>query len=250
MERVRATSVLLFLLSLWSCRSPREPRSELTIAAAANLTSVFQRIGPRFEAETGIHPVFTFASTAQLTQQIENSAPFDLLAAADAAHVEQLDREHLLAPGSRAVYATGILALWMPPRSSAAIERIEDLVSPQVRIIAVANPTLAPYGQATVETLKHAGIWDAVQPKIAYAENINMARQYGTSRNADAVFTAYSLVVKDGGKIIRIDEHLHQPITQELGIVAKSHHQAAARRFAEYLISGTGHKMLLESGYR
>jgi len=40
---------------------------QVTIAAAANLTDVFQTVGPKFEAATGIHPVFSFASTAQLT---------------------------------------------------------------------------------------------------------------------------------------------------------------------------------------
>ena len=44
----------------------------------------------QFERETGIHPVFSFASTAQLTQQIENGAPFDLLAAADREHIDKL----------------------------------------------------------------------------------------------------------------------------------------------------------------
>ena len=87
-----------------------------------------------------------------------------------------------------------------------------------MRVIAVANPKLAPYGAAAVETLQHAGIWDQVKAKIVYAENISMAKQYGTSKNADAVFTAYSLVLKEAGKVIQVDEALHQPIVQKLGV--------------------------------
>src|SRR5579883_487660 len=117
-------------------------RPQVTVAAAANLTQVFQAIAPRFEAATGIHPVFSFGSTAQLTQQIENSAPFDLFAAADSSHVDQLEREGKLVPGSRAIYATGILALWFPAASHAKSVRIEDLKSPEIRIIAVARPEL------------------------------------------------------------------------------------------------------------
>src|SRR5579862_4220644 len=75
-------------------------KSEITVAAAANLIDVFGRIGPEFEAETGIHPVFSFASTAQLTQQIENSAPFDVFAAADSEHIAKLEHEKLLVPGT------------------------------------------------------------------------------------------------------------------------------------------------------
>ncbi|HWE51763.1 MAG TPA: molybdate ABC transporter substrate-binding protein [Bryobacteraceae bacterium] len=225
----------------------------LTIAAASNLTGVFQAIGPQFERATGIHPVFSFGSTAQLEQQIEHGAPFDVFAAADTEHVTMLDRKGLLAPGSRAIYATGILALWIPPggrtRIESSIERIEDLANPAVRTIAVAKPELAPYGAATVETLKNLGLWDRVQPKIVYADNISMARQYGTSGNADAVFTAYSLVLKDAGKIIRIPEKTHRPIDQALGIVAGSKHPSEARQFADFLLKGKGRDVLAASGY-
>lgn len=241
--------VILAIALLAACGPERSPHPEVTIAAAANLTTVFERLGPQFEAQTGIHPIFSFGSTAQLTRQIENSAPFDVLAAADAEHVDQLDREGFLVPGTRAVYATGILALWIPPHSNAAIDGLKDLTAPSVRVIAVANPELAPYGSATVETLQRLGIWDEVKPKIVYAENINMARQYGTSSNADAVFTAYSLVLHEGGRIMRVDEKLHRPIVQELGIVAKSRKREQARRFVEFLTSGKGRELLSADGY-
>jgi len=225
-------------------------RSEVTVAAAANLIDVFQQVGPAFEAESGIHPVFSFASTAQLTQQIENSAPFDVFAAADSEHVAGLDQKHLLLPGSRAVYATGVLALWIPPGSQAHVTRIEELTSADVKVISIAKPELAPYGQAAVDTLQHLKIWDQVKSKVVYAENINMAKQYGVSGNADAVLTAYSLVLKESGKVIRVDENLHQPISQELGIVANSAHPDDARKFVSFLLNGKGRDILANFGYQ
>lgn len=222
---------------------------QITIAAAANLVDVFRILGPRFEAANGIHPVFSFASTAQLAQQIENSAPFDVFTAADASHVAELERKGLLLAGSRAVYARGVLALWVPPGSKAEISGIEGLVQPDVHFIAIAKPELAPYGQAAVEALQRSGLWERVQPKIVYAENINQARQYGLSHNADAVFTAYSLVMREPGKVLRVDEKLHQPIDQELGIVANSKHLGEARQFAEFLLRGEGRRILRDSGY-
>lgn len=230
----------------------REPSAHptLAVAAAANLTEMLNTAGPAFEAHTGIHPLFSFASTAQLTQQIENAAPFDIFLAADASHIDQLDQEHLLVPGSRAVYAIGVLALWIPPNSAAMITGLEGLVSPAVRTIAIAKPELAPYGKAAVDSLQAAGIWNQVQPKVVYAENIAMARQYGDSGNADAVFTAYSLVIKDQGKIIPVDEKLHQPIRQALGILASSKNPAAARKFAGFFLAGAGRDTLRQYGYR
>jgi molybdate transport system substrate-binding protein len=226
------------------------PKQSVTIAAASNLTDVCRLLGAEFEAETGIHPVFSFGSTAVLTQQIENGAPYDLFLAADAEHPEKLDREGLLAPGSRMAYATGVLAMWVPPGGHAAIERLEDLARPDVKVIAVARPELAPYGQATVETLTKLGLWDRVKPKVVYSDNIGMAKQYGTSGNADAVFTAWSLVLSEKGKVVQVDAGLHKPITQEMGMLAHSKDQEAARSFAGFLVSGKGREILAGHGYR
>jgi molybdate transport system substrate-binding protein len=239
--------IALCLVAAWPIHAAQ---NEVTVAAAANLTEVFQSLAPAFESANGIHPVFSFGATAQLEQQIENGAPFDVFAAADEEHVEQLDRKGLLVSGSRAVYAIGILALWIPPQSKATVSRVEDLNSPAVRVIGAAKPELAPYGQATVETLQRLGIWEQVKSKIVYASNISMAKQFGTSGNADAVFTAYSLVLNESGKVIQVNENLHRPITQALGILSSSKNQKAARLFVDFLLTGKGRDVLARSGYR
>jgi molybdate transport system substrate-binding protein len=242
-----AVSLAIHVALAFSQQETGKP--QITVAAAANLTEAAQELGSRFESETGIHAVFSFGSTAQLTQQIENGAPFDVFLAADAEHVQELDRKGFLLRGSRAAYADGILALWSPS-AALPINRIEDLALPQVRVIAVAKPELAPYGAATMEALGHAGILDKVKAKIVYSDNINMAKQYGASGNADAVFTAYSLVLKERGKVIRIDEKLHRPITQELGIIAVSAQKRDAGRFANFILRGSGRTILANFGYK
>lgn len=251
MTRRRRTSLIIvpFCLALCQLRAPAADR-EITIAAAANLMEVAQTLGAEFERQTRIHPVFSFGSTAQLTTQIENAAPFDVFLAADAEHVDKLDAEHLLVPGSSAAYAVGVLALWIPPSSGARIDSLQDLASKDVHVIAVANPKLAPYGAATVETLQHSALWDQVKDRIVYAENISMAKQYGTSKNADAVFTAYSLVLKEGGKVIQVEAALHQPIVQKLGMIARTQHPEWARSFTAFVLKGAGRKVLTRYGYK
>jgi molybdate transport system substrate-binding protein len=101
-----------------------------------------------------------------------------------------------------------------------------------------------------VETLQHAGIWDQVQAKIVYAENISMAKEYGTSKNADAVFTAYSLVLKEAGKVIQVDEALHQPIVQKLGVLARSPQRDSAQSFTRFVLNGPGRAVLARYGYK
>jgi len=224
-SRFIAPLIIVAFCAAFCQRAARAADQEITVAAAANLTEVAQTLGAEFQAQTKIHPVFSFASTAVLTTQIENSAPFDVFLSADAEHTDKLDREGLLVPGSNAVYAVGVLALWIPPGSKAHVVKIDDLKSNDVKVIALANPKLAPYGTAAVETLQHAGIWDQVKDKIVYAESISMAKQYGTSKNADAVFTAYSLLLKDAGQVTQVDEAMHAPIVQKLGVLAHSQHR-------------------------
>jgi molybdate transport system substrate-binding protein len=242
------------LLSAAACHRADSPEAstkrELTVAVAANLTEAASAVGSEFETQTGIHPVFSFGSTAELTQQIEQAAPFDVFLAADSDHVDSLDRKGLLTPGTRAVYAVGVLALWVPESSGAKIGSLADLTLPAVKTIAVAKPELAPYGAAAVESMQHAGVWDRVQPKIVYANNISAAKQFGTAGNADAVFTAYSLVLKEAGQVIQVDESLHRPITQAAAVIAKSAHPAEARQFMDFLLKGAGRETLKRFGYR
>ncbi len=247
---VRYFVLIVGLIAAVGCNAQPAKR-EVTVAAAANLSEVFQTLGPKFEAATGIHPVFSFASTAQLALQIENGAPFDVYAAADVSHVDGLEKKGLLVAHSRALYATGILALWLPPGSPALgkVTKPEDLVDSGVKVIALAKPELAPYGLAARETLQKTGVWAKVEPKVVYADNINMTKQYGASGNADVVFTAYSLVLKEAGKVIQVSAPSHAPIDQELGIVAASKHQDTARAFADYLLKGAGREILRDAGY-
>ena len=227
------------------CRTGEQPG--LTVAAAANLTGVFDQIGQAFTRQTRVGVVFSYGSTAQLTQQIEHAAPFDVFAAADTMHVDQLVRDGKILPESRVVYARGRLALWNPHGS---VKKLDDLTQPLVRFIAIAKPEAAPYGEAAVESLRSLGIWDRVQQKVVYANNINMAKQYAATGNADAAFTAYSLVRHESGSVIIVDEKLHQPIDQAVGIVSVSSRKADARRFVAFLTGREGRSILEGFGYQ
>jgi len=243
--------ILCGLALLGSCNARQDPQSaaKLTVAAAANLTDVFGEVGRGFKTKTGVDVVFSYGSTAQLAQQIENGAPFDLFAAADTDHVDSLVSIRKLTGDSRAVYALGQLALWIPDGERSGIRELRDLAKQPVRFIAVAQPQLAPYGQATIETLKNAALWEATQSKIVYANSISMAKQMAATGNAEAAFTAYSLVLHDKGVVVKIDPHLYNPIKQALGIVAFSERIEEAKQFRSFLLGPEGRAVLTKSGY-
>ena len=210
---------------------------------------VFSEVGPAFKAQTGIEVIFSYAATAELAQQIDNGAPFDVFAAADAEHIDSLVARQKLIGDTQAIYAKGQLALWIPGGESGGIQKLQDLKAPQIHFIAVAQPKLAPYGQAAVEALEKAGLWEALQRKFVYANSISMARQLAASGNADAAFTAYSLVLHDRGTVLKVDPNLYHPIEQALAIVASTSRMEEAQQFRSFLLGPQGRAILAKSGY-
>lgn len=230
------------------CGSASKARSEINVATAANLTRAFGELGAAFERNNGIHVVFSFGATTQLAQQIENGAPYDVFAAADTEHVDELARKSLILPDTRAVYARGKLVLWVPDVKT-AVNRLEDLAASPVTHIAIANPKLAPYGRAAAETLHALRIWDAVQAKIVYGENISIATQYAATGNADVAFTAKALVLDRSGRKIDVPDNLHQPIDQAIAVLRGTSKPDQARQFVAFVTGADGRAILRQYGY-
>jgi len=242
----QAAWILCAAAILGSCGTQK---AKLTVAAAANLTNVFDQAGREFKAKTGVEVIFSYGSTAELAKQIDNGAPFDLFAAADIEHVDSLVSTGKLTGESRAVYALGQLALWIPNGEQSGVRELKDLTGQQVRFIAVAQPEFAPYGKATIEVLTNAGLWDALKSKIVYANSISQAKQFAASKNADVAFTAYSLVLHEQGTVLKIDPKLHHPIEQALAIVTALPRIEQAKQFRSFLLGPEGRAILVENGY-
>ena len=80
--------------------------------------------------------------------------------------------------------------------------------------------------------------------------SVAMAKQYGVTGNADAVFVPYSMVLKEKGTVLKMDDGHHRPLDQSIGVLARSRNRAAAAAFAEFLANGQGHAILLKNGYQ
>lgn len=255
-NRLYATAILAmsatFLLSSGCSRqSPSDQAnvSEITVAAAANLTDAFAEIAGAFTAQTGIRVTYSFAATADLAKQVENGGPFDVFAAADVEHVDDLVSKGLLVTDTREVYARGRLVLWKPPQSQVNLTRLEDVKAANVRFIAIAKPDVAPYGRAAIEALSALNLWGDVEAKAVYSQNVAQAKQYAASGNADLAFLPLALVKPGEGQAIEVDAKLYQPINQAMAVVKASNRQPAARRFVDFVLSADGQAILERYGY-
>ncbi len=246
------TAVLLFVL-IAGCRPPAPQPITLTISAASDLTYAFQEIGQRFQAETGHQVVFNFGSSGQLAQQIEQGAPVDVFAAANAGFIDELEKEGLILPDTRQIYGQGRIILWTRADSPLTITRLEDLARPEVRRLAIANPDHAPYGMAAREALQAAGMWEAVQPKLVLGENIRQALQYAETGNVDAAIISLSLSLPaaggEQGRWTLIPAELHRPLDQTLAVIKTTPHEAAARAFAVFVTGPQGREILSQYGF-
>ena len=253
MKQLLITCALLVVTSFSAgCRADvtKSREQDLTIAAASNLTDAFAEIGRRFTSKTGINVVFSFGATADLAKQIENGAPFDVFAAADTEHVEQLETKGLLTTGTRMIYARGRLVVWLPPGSNLKPARINDITAKAFERIAIAKPDVAPYGRAAVESLQALGIWRDIEGRVIYGQNVSQVKQYVATGNAEVAFIPLALVKPGEGSYIEVGDELHQPIDQALGIIKESPKQRAARQFVDFLLSDEGQQLLAKNGYR
>jgi molybdate transport system substrate-binding protein len=216
----------------------------LTVSAASDLGPAFREIGALFEDQTGIKTNFNFGSTGQLAQQIEQGAPVDLFAAADVAHISDLEAKGRIAPDTKKVYALGRITLWTRADSPLRIERVEDLLQPEVKRVAIANPDHAPYGVAARQALQSAGIWEKIQDRLVMGENVQQALQYAQTGNVDAAIVPLSLSDQDGGRWTLIPSEQHQPIVQALAVIQGTAHEREARLFADFITGPQGQEVL------
>jgi len=106
--------------------------------------------------------------------------------------------------------------------------------------IAIANPKLAPYGEAAQQTLQNLLLWQHVLPHRVMGKNVLQTLQFYSTGSVRGAFVAYSLALDlpnmssptsdksfaDGKGattvIIPVPENLYQPIVQSLVINAKT----------------------------
>ena len=240
--------LLLVLCGLhWSARA-----AEVTVAVASNFSAPMQKLAQAFEQETGHKALLSFGSTGNLYAQIRNGAPYQVLLAADDATPRKLEAEGLGVAGSRFTYAIGTLVLWSK-QPGLVDEKGDVLRSGKFERIAMANPKLAPYGAAAVETLTQMGVLQAVRPKVAQGENISQTYQFVATQNAQLGFVALSQVMVDGrvsqGSAWVVPAHLHSPIRQDAILLVKGRDAPAAAALMRFLRSERARALIRTFGY-
>lgn len=226
--------------------------AEAQIAVAGNFAAPMKAIIANFKQDSGHTVKASYGSTGKLYAQIKNGAPFEALLAADQERPQRLEEEGLGVPGSRYTYSIGALVLW-----SADANKVEDgaalLESGDFNKLSIANPKLAPYGEAAIETLEALGLRAAVEPKLVMGENIAQTYQFVDTGNADIGFVALSQAMRDG-EIIKgsgwiVPGEMHAPINQDALILNRGKDNPAVTELFAYLKGEKAEAIIHDFGY-
>ena len=159
--------------------------------------------------------------------------------------MQQLVKKNKVVKEEIQVYAIGRIGLWA---KSGAIRKLQDLDQPAVRVIAVANPQLAPFGYAAMAALQKSRLLPAVKDKLVFGENIRQAQQFAETGNADCAILSWSLIFNKGGYLIPDD--LHPAIRQVAApIRQKGKNTKLADEFIQFLQSQVGRSIFARNGY-
>ncbi|RMG95985.1 MAG: molybdate ABC transporter substrate-binding protein [Chloroflexi bacterium] len=246
-------AVCLLWLGLVACSGGGEtavsPTDSLLVAAASDLQFAFPEIGRAFEQHTGIPVTFTFGSSGNLTTQVENGAPFDVIATANVAFVNRLEEQGLIESDTKVVYAQGHLVLAVNRAAGLVVTSLEDLRETAVTRVAIANPEHAPYGMAARQALQTSHIWDEIQDKIVFGENVRQTLQFVQTGDVPVGIISLSIANVPEITTIPISSELHDPINQGMAVLKSAPHPEAARQFVAFVTGEHGQAILQQYGF-
>lgn len=221
---------------------------EATVAVAANFTEPATEIAELFTAQTGHVAVLSFGASGQFFTQITQGAPFDVFLSADAARPARVVEEGFGVADTAFTYAIGRLVLWS--RDPGRVTGPEILEAADFARLAIADPAAAPYGAAAVETMRHLGVLEALEPKLVTGTNISQTFQFVATGNAEVGFVALSQLAGDAtGSRWLVPPELHAPIRQDAVLLTTGADNAAARAFLDFLKGPEAAAVIERFGY-
>jgi molybdate transport system substrate-binding protein len=239
---------LLMLLALLPC--PHLAAQAVKVAVAANAQFVVEDLRKAFKAESGMDLEPIVSSSGKLTAQIRNGAPYEVFLSADTKYPDELHKAGFAAQAPK-VYAYGSLVLWSREKRDLP-QNLNFLTGSQIAKIAVANPRLAPYGEAAVQALTYHKLYAKVEKKLVFGESIAQVNQYVLSGAAPVGFTAKSVVLDPAtagkGAWVEVDRKAYQPIAQSV-VLLKTAQSTGARQFYQFLSGATAKAIFRKYGY-
>ena len=214
------------------------------VFAAASLAGALDAVAQEWAEGTGQEPVLTYAGTAQLARQIEAGAPADLFVSASPDWMDALEEGGFLVPDSRRDILGNSLVLvahgeGQPVEIGPTLDLPALLNGGKLAMALVDSVPAGVYGK---EALTSLGLWDAVAPQVAQAENVRAALALVSTGEAPLgiVYASDAVAAQGAGEAISVlgtfPDSTHAPVTYPAALIAGRDNETAAQ-FLDHLSS-------------
>jgi molybdate transport system substrate-binding protein len=246
---MKLRSLSRLLLTLTTALSVRA--AELNIFAAASLSDALKEIAQAYEPASGDKLNFNLAASSLLARQIKEGAPADVFFSADELKMDDLAQSGLIQPETRRALLSNTLVIVVNADHGATVSSVDAVNSPAVKRLALAETHTVPAGIYAKDYLQKKNLWDQVASKVIPTENVRACLAAVESGNADAgiVYKTDALISKKVKIAYEITAAEGPKISYPLAVVKPSKHEAAARKFVEYLASPAAGAVFKKYGF-
>jgi molybdate transport system substrate-binding protein len=228
-DALRAALVLLGV----ALALPAAAAERLTVFAAASTTDAMAEILQRFEAETGVPAVASFASSSTLAKQIARGAPADIYVSANVRWMDYLENAGAIQADSRVDLLGNALVLVTARGSGfdcdpgAGCDLAAALGDGR---LAVGDPDHVPAGLYAKQALIRLGQWPELEPNLARASDVRGALALVTRGETPAgiVYATDAALHEDVETVATLPADSHDPIVYPAARVADSDRPQAA----------------------
>ena len=251
---VRFTRILAIVLAGSLGAATGVHAQDMILSVAISLKDATEELGRAFRAtHPGVTLRYNFGASGALEKQIEAGAPVDIFLSAGQRQMDELEKQNLIVAATRRAFARNVLTVIKPADSRVDIARPADLLDARVSRVVIGNPRTVPAGQYAEESLRALGLWDRLQPKLVFAENVRQALDYVARGEADAgfVYTTDTATRAQGVKeAFRPPDDSYRPVIYPGAVVSASRHLALGQAFLDLLTSAQGRTVLGRLGFQ
>jgi molybdate transport system substrate-binding protein len=227
---------------------------DVTLSVAVSLKEAVEEIGRGFmAARPGVTLRYNFGASGDLQKQIEAGAPVDVFLSAAQRQMDELERQKLIVASTRRTFARNALTVVKPANSRVDVTQPADLLEARVTRVAIGNPKTVPAGQYAEESLRALGLWERLQPKLVFAENVRQVLDYVARGEVEAgfVYTTDAAVRAQGVReAFRPPDDSYRPVVYPGAVVAGSKQSALAQAFLDVVTSPEGRAVLTRLGFQ
>ncbi len=265
MRTVFAVFAFAAVLSTVSCRrSESEQDAAVPPAAVAETLTIYVPCGMELpfmaareafqEVRPGLRVNVVLDNANVLVRRIlgKGEKP-DLIVSPGLLEMEILQKEGLV--GEKDVHPFGRyeLVLFTSRANPAGVRTFSDLIRPEVKTIAIADPDLNSVGRYIRQALQGLGLWDQVQSKLLRTEHPITAYKHVAREKADASFAYRSCPLKTAPEKLAyskvrileaVPKEMYGPAFAVIAPLSFSPRREVALAFIDYLLSEKGQALL------